>query len=626
MRTLVQRLSPRIAEVRKLSRRLFLPFWSEHGVALLLYAVLAIGLSWPAVQSFTTRLLGHGGAARHRLWMLWHTREWVLGGQALFSTDLLYYPQGIPLPPYGVGPVMGLMALPFWGLGPEAAYNGALLIGVWLTGYCMYLLARGLGMDRGIALFAGVVLQASPPHLAGLSGDIEKTFVVLPLVLLTLHHALNPERSAGWSVATALTLLLTALHSGQMFVFSALAVVFFLLAEWLSAQPGQRGVLLKRGGLLVMSIVALVGPLLVTVARAPGDPQLLVDGRQESAKFSPDLAAFFLPPYYSAIGGSVTRRLVGAYAEGSPGPYLEETAVSLLWTGVALGILAWKRGPRSARRWLVFAMCGIIVSLGPHLHAFGQTAFTEYELPITLPYAALTALPGLGFMRDPGRMMIAGYVGLAVAGAYGLTWLVGRFPRHRWWVLPLATVLILLQAWPRPWQQELLPPAPAFYGQIAGDAEVYGVLDLPFKPTAGIGNDEEFVDTSSVYQVYQMTHQKGIAAGCASRTYRRHPFLANLQGCAICPEIGVNSRVLAKCGDIPTILAGLGYRYVVWHRTLFPGSPGQMTAEWFVETVFSGQVPVVEDEWVTVYRLPLPSEAVDAGALESPATSPPGSN
>ena len=41
----------------------------------------------------------------------------------------------------------------------------------------------------------------------------------------------------------------------------------------------------------------------------------------------------------------------------------------------------------------------------------GKIHFTEYELPIILPYAFLTALPGFDFLRTPGRFMLVGFVG-----------------------------------------------------------------------------------------------------------------------------------------------------------------------------------------------------------------------
>src|SRR5579862_3187361 len=124
---------------------------------------------------------------------MWSFKQWLNGAQPLFHSPMVYYPRGISMFLTGIGPLSGLFALPFWWLGPAAAYNGAVLVGLTLTGYCMYLVARELGFDQGVAFFAGVVLQVSPIHLSALLGHLDKVFIgLLPLTLLAVHRALDP--------------------------------------------------------------------------------------------------------------------------------------------------------------------------------------------------------------------------------------------------------------------------------------------------------------------------------------------------------------------------------------------------------------------------------------------------
>src|SRR4051794_22179177 len=103
--------------------------WREHGIPLLLYGVLAIGLSWPTLRHFTTSITSDGGDARTYLWQLWFVRQAVLSGASAFGAPLLYFPHGATLLVHGAGPLMAILALPFWGLGREAAYNGVVLLG-----------------------------------------------------------------------------------------------------------------------------------------------------------------------------------------------------------------------------------------------------------------------------------------------------------------------------------------------------------------------------------------------------------------------------------------------------------------------------------------------------------------
>jgi hypothetical protein len=192
---------------------------------------LSLGVLWPLLPDFTEALIGLGSDPRHNLWLLWHTKEALLGQQPLMYAPDLYYPQGASLLAHGLGPVMGIFALPFWPWGPAAAHNGAILVALMVTGYSMYLLARGLGFAQGIALFAGIMLLLSPMCLSGLFGHMTKVFLgTLPLTLLMLHHALDLRRSRWWTVGVGLALLLTLLHSGYQFVFAALMTAFFTIA------------------------------------------------------------------------------------------------------------------------------------------------------------------------------------------------------------------------------------------------------------------------------------------------------------------------------------------------------------------------------------------------------------
>src|SRR5262249_52882383 len=121
-----------------------------------------------------------------------------------------------------------------------------------------------------------------------------------------------------------------------------------------------------------------------------------------------------------------------------------------------------------------------------------------------------------------------GFVGFAVAASFGLAWLTARLPRRRHLIVGLAALLVLIEYWPRPFPQETIPPTPAFYEQIASDPEEYGVFDLPFKPGQGYTYGLSYIQNSSLYQVFQIDHHKGIAGGYLSRTYVKHPLFPDV--------------------------------------------------------------------------------------------------
>lgn len=583
--------------------------WREYGLALALYALLTVALTWPAIRDFSSELVSDGGDARNNLWLLWHVKETLAGRHHLFEMPLLYYPVGINLLARGLGPVVGLLALPFWLLGPEAAYNGSLLIGFWLSGVFMYLLARGLGFERRVAFFAGFLFLIAPVHLAGVQGHMTKTFLgLLPLSLLCLHHALDSRRSRWWAVAAAVSLFFTLFHNGYQFIFAGLAFAFFTLARLIMVERAERGQSLKRALFVAAVTVVLVGPFTLPFLRVAADPLVEVDATLESLHFQPDLIELFLPPEFSAVWGEQTGRILEANSiEASI-----ESSVYLMWTVLLLCIVAWRRGPRRARPWLLFAALCTLVALGPSLQILGEQSFTRYELTVLMPYALLTELPGFDFMRAPGRFMMVGFVALAVGAAFGLTWLLQRYPQRAKLIFLAAVVAVVIEGWPRPWPQETLHPVPDFYRRIAQEEEVYGVFDLPVKP-----NEEAwFAGYSSYYQRYQMAHGKGIASGYLARTYATHPMFP----CVI-PEmrepyagIYVNGEVADCAANLLYDLAHFNYRYVIFHKPDLAGSEslgmwGRAQARFFMHRYFSGQEPLVDDELVTVYAVPTAEEA-----------------
>lgn len=580
---------------------LFRSGWWEHAGALLLYTLLSIAVSWPLVRYFTTHITGIGLDPLHNLWLLWHTQQALQGEQPLFDAPLLYYPRGISLLVHGLGPVMGVFALPFWFWGPEAAHNGAVLVALCLTGYCMYLLARGLGFDREIALFAGMMLVTAPMCLAGIFGHMTKVFLGgLPLVLLAVHHALNPQRSNWWTIAPALALLLLLLHSGYQFVFGSFALGFFLVMTVITARRLERRAVLRRSILLCASIVIFAGPLLSAIILTTNDPAYNVTAREQVSKFQPDLAQVFLPSYFSRVFGSIALQLSEEHGLQT---HIEKT-VTLYVTGMLLCLLAAIRGGRRSWQWLLFTFVCILLALGPTMQFLGETLFTVRDVAIPMPFAFLSELPGFGFIRAPGRFMMVGFVGFGIAASYGLAWLAQRWPRQRYAIVLTATALVFMESWPQPFPQEKLPQTPDFYRQIAQIDEEYGVLDLPIKPSKNAWH----VGYSAFFQVHQIVHQKGIFSGYLSRTYAQVPILPHMVthfGEAQ-TDISLNSKPISIFTNAQVDLARHGYRYVVWHKNPFFGGDtawAETATSAFIAAAFGQQPPIRDDALSRVYRI-----------------------
>lgn len=543
-----------------------LPFFSRSysGQVLLpiiFFGFLTLALTWPTAANFTTGIVSQNADARHNLWVMWHFQQALTGNQSLFYSSLLYYPVGISMLVHGIGPVPSLLALPFTPFGFEATYNGAVLTGFFLTGYCTWLLARALGLDHLVALFAGTMVISSEMHLAGLLGHIEKIFFAfLPLVLLACVHTLDLKRTRWWSIVVALLLFLTLLTSGWQFLSAAIGIALLICTRFLVAPKGDWPALLKRVGLFLVAAGILVLPLLVAILFAARNPALNIEYANQSANYSPDLIEFVLPSHFSMFWGGISRSFLNAHKIH----WAVESAVSLSYVGIVLALIGLATQRKLAGPWLLIFVVAVLLSFGPTLKVVGSQVLPLPNLPITLPYDWVSAVPGLGFMRTPGRFMLLGYTALGVGAAIGLVWLTTRVPKFRYVIPIVAIVLVLVEAWPKPWPIEKLLPVPNFYKQIRADTDVYGVFDLPLAAAPSRG----FIDHSSFYQIYQMTHQKGIASGYLSRTFSVHPVFS----CWIPArepkqvDVLVNNSATDCFNTAEYDLARAGYRYVVLHK------------------------------------------------------------
>jgi hypothetical protein len=582
----------------------------------LAYLALTLGVTWPLLPNFTTALTGVGDT-RHHLWMLWHTKEALAGREQLFHTSLLYYPHGTTLLTSAIGPFSGLLALPFWRLGPEAAYNGALVVGFWASACCMYALARGLGFGRDVAFFAGILFVMAPIHLAGgMYGHLSKVFAGgMPLFLLGLHRSLGSTRTRWWVIFTALAVLITMLQSPEQAVYCAFAMGFFGAAALVMARRGQRLAVIGRCALVAIAIVILTGPLVKRLHHASLDPAAPGDRALESTLYQPDLVQFFVPPLFGRFLGDRFADLQSPFIKAQ-----HETAVFVSWTGLALCLLALLSSKREARLWLAFTAVCALFALGPYLVVWGESRFTRYSLPIALPYAVLASLPGTNAVRSPGRFMLLGAAGVAATASFGLTWLIAKAPSWtRGSIVLGATALVLVEFWTVPWPQETLRPVPAFYRSIANDPGTYGVFDLPIRPLRPLEYPSLYDTYSSLYQVDQMTHRKAIASGYIDRAFLIHPVFPYLVSDSVddaqeSTDLLVDGKPTNRYANSQYMLARKGYRYVVFHKPEVnnhrpdswgyePGAWGETAARAFLKGAFREQRPLVDDEQVTVYEV-----------------------
>jgi len=571
------------------------------------YLALALAVSWPLARDFATYTIGEVHYdQRHAIWILWHTAQAIAGQVSWPYTTQLLWPHGASVLVDGVGPLNGVLALPFWPWGAAAAYNGAAMLGLALSGWSLYALARGIGLPRGPAFVAGALFLLWPIHLMGLTGHLEKMFVgMLPLTLLGGVYAFDPGRGRGWLLAPGLGLLGALLQNGNQFTFAALGLALLGVQTWLAAPAEERRTRAARLLIAGAASLALCGPLLLTIVRVMQEGGMDVPMAELGGYYAPDALSLILPgPHQWWSGWLYPNRThlpdfvwASTIAGLNPTPTWYgtglETAVGIPLT--AIGLCAWGWRERSGRAWILFGLAFAALCLGPRLRIDGVAT------PVRMPWVIAKRVPALNVMRTPGRYMLIGSVGFALGAGFGLTGLMRRRRSGATALVVVSAAIAAIELWPAPWPQMALPQVPDFYQRLAGDRSGAAVLDLPGAP---LRNDD-----ASAYMYYQTVHRHPILWSYLSRSHRRFP-VEGLEGLWD-PQAPAGPELRAR-------LRTLGYRYVVVHRSpeIFfggwvesgrlgapLGKPEAPDAQRLIREAFAGEAPIHVDDLVSVWAL-----------------------
>ena len=180
-----------------------------HWVALLLYTLLTVLMTWPLALNLTSAIPGDSFDGWQNFWNLWWVKVALVERQTTpFVTDLLYAPTGVGLYFHTLNPFNGLATLPIQLVGGlYAAYNAVVFLSWVLGGYGVFLLTlwvlRGNKTRQisenlpGLAAFvAGLIFTFAPFHMAHLLGHMQvMSLEWMPFYILYLLRA-TPVRWA----------------------------------------------------------------------------------------------------------------------------------------------------------------------------------------------------------------------------------------------------------------------------------------------------------------------------------------------------------------------------------------------------------------------------------------------
>ncbi len=589
---------------------------AREGAILLLYAALALVLTYPLLLHLDTHVPGRGIDDPALTWNLWWVQYSIfhLGTSPLY-TDYLYYPLGVNLVAYTSTFLNGVISLPLQFLfGVIVANNLVIYFALVAGGYGAYLLAREVlaqvNAERGElsrdirngrhygAILAGAFYAFGAWHInyvaAGhfmLLSNEWIPFFALYLIRLS-KGAWRAGALAGLYFVLAAWTELTFISF--MAVLAALYLAFLLIA--------RRGELGRRFALGVGALAAVAGigvsPLLVN---------LLLDFQRYGYYLAPGLGRVqvFSAEPISFLIPSAQHPFLGAWADA-----VTKANTSYAFFGYAALFFvvagAWVyRAQKAARLWAVAAIFFALVLLGPTLIVGGEST------GVPLPFALLRLIPFVNANRYPVRfnvMLMLGAVPLLALGAARLA----RTARGRGAAVLLTALLALEQlAAPIPLTDLR---GPAVFQSIRREPGDSTLLDIPL----GWRNSVSIQGTIDYKaQFFQTVHEKRLVGGLTSRNpawkfqyYLELPVFNSLITLENGGEID-DGRRAADRAAAPALIRFFAIRYVEVQRALTP--PGVLD---FIREVFP-LTEISRDEERIVYRVAQPSAALGTVDLAS---------
>jgi hypothetical protein len=538
----------------------------RHGLALGLFTVLAIVLTWPLVSHFATHVTGDGIDDPALAWNLWWVKARLVDQVALdiFHVGWMFHPIDINLAFYTLTPLNGLLSVPLQAAFSLVVANNLLLLSSFVLGaFGAYLLAldqlragargEGRGYDASSAEEATISAPRPSPlanqhFLAALAAGVLYAFAssklfyaslgqvniassqwapFCVLYLVRMVQAPSPRVRLRSAAMAALFLVFQAwaelTFASFLLIFALLLFVFSLIISLIDARRSPNARLrsfARQAGRIVLAFF-VVGALFL-VGIAPILAAMLPDMRTEGDFFSSGggFADLFSADLFGYLVPTRLHPLLGEWVATLPFPNDKGQHIYVGYAGlllVMIGLVAAARQPGS-RRWVWFWLLTLatfwLLTLGPQVRWLGEAT------GIPGPFALVSQLPFFSGNRYPSRYSVMLLIAVAVCASWGVAWLLLRVGPQRAGILTAVVVVIFLGehlSTPLPLNDFAVPP---IYRQLAAapvGADGGVLLELP----TGWRNGARVLGRSDILimmqQWYQTTHALRRLGGNTSR-------------------------------------------------------------------------------------------------------------
>ncbi|MBI5033100.1 MAG: hypothetical protein HZB51_21485 [Chloroflexi bacterium] len=595
----------------------------RHFFVLAIYAILAMGLTYPLVLQISDHIPGSviwGLDEYTFLWNFWWFKHALFDlGVNPLQSDYIFYPIGVNLVLYTFMLLNSALAIPIeFIFGYPAAINTLLLFAFVLSGYGTFLLVRYLLRDatidkphvRDLAAFvAGAVfaftssrfVYVSLGHYNFVSSQFIPFFILFFIKSLREPHSKNAILAG---VFGAFAVLIDVTYAVFLAMFGALYLPF----AWRNKEIA-RGVFNR---LLTMAAVAfgLASPLLIPSLFELITASYTLPGWGHAEKLLNDLVGLFTPTTLHPLNRNwfqeldVVRQGISQFADVN--------TVFLGYATLVLAIFGALVFRKKLTVWIVSAISFVVLSMGPLLHINGQSVFDFQGLQATfpLPFLLLHYIPFLKENRAPNRFGILVILSLAVLIGFGITWLYQKIKFAKVSLLLTFTFLLLILfehlALPLPMSDTRVPEV---YAKIAQDPGDFAILSLPigWRNSFGVLGVE---DTRT--QFYQSVHGKRLLGGNTSRNaaflfdyFDRIPLLDSLRQVEFNQELS-EETIARDQAMAPQFAAFFDIRYIVVNAAIpnrVPYSDSRSAVVNYIQNVFPLGEKIYDRDGVLAYRL-----------------------
>ena len=408
----------------------------EYLLILLLYSLLTVAMTYPAVFFLRSKVLGGPADNFHFLWELWYVAHALfdLHKSPFFDPDV-FVPFGFSLirnQDLSPGTVLLFSPLTHF-FGEVFTYNFLVLTSFLLTAFGTYLLARELWSNRLAAFLAGLIVGFCPYRFAHAAGHLSIVSTEwIPFFFLFLERLISKPRLKN-AVLAGVFFGLSAWSTWYYFFMVPIAALFYVAfrINWRRPRKDTR-CLLKLGLISLAVALILVLPFLIPYYLATHGAVVDFRGPGESQAFAAALADYIIPPTTHFLWGT---KVADLWRNGSN--RLWESEWQLYLGAIALLLAA--AGVFHPRRRVVIALIAmalgcLVFSFGPgiyftHPPPLGESTNDVALSPVWAPGRLLRQLPGFNNLRGWSRLGFFVELSVGLLAAAGLTRLLDWIKR-----------------------------------------------------------------------------------------------------------------------------------------------------------------------------------------------------